>query len=66
MPIRGSPSGAHHTHPQARRGGRDRPEQVVVMRRNEWSSSIGTGGRHHPVRAIWASKALIFFAKAQS
>ena len=51
MPIRGSPSGAHRTRPQARRGGRDRPEQVVVIDWNEWSSSIGTGGRHHPVRA---------------
>jgi hypothetical protein len=51
MPIRGSSSGARHTRPQARRDGRDRPEQVVVIDWNEWSSSIGTGGRHHPVRA---------------
>jgi hypothetical protein len=51
LPIRGSSNGARHTRPQARRGGRDRPEQVVVIDRNDWSSSIGTGGRHHPVRA---------------
>jgi hypothetical protein len=51
MPIRGSSNGARHTRPQARRGGRDRPERVVVIDRNDWSSSIGTGGRHHPVRA---------------
>jgi hypothetical protein len=52
MPIRGSPRGAHPTCPQVRRGGRDRPERVVVIDWNEWSSSIGTGGRHHPVRAV--------------
>ena len=29
-----------------------RSEQVVVIDWNGWSSSIGTGGRHHPVRAL--------------
>lgn len=51
MPSRGSPNGARHTRPQPDRDGRDRPEQVVVIDWNDWSSSIGTGGRHHPVRA---------------
>jgi len=27
-------------------------EQVVAINRNDWSSSIGTGGRHQSVRAI--------------
>jgi hypothetical protein len=27
------------------------PEQVVAINWNDWSSSIGTGGRHHVVRA---------------
>ena len=49
MPIRGSPNGAPHPRPQA---GRDRPEQVVAINRNDWSQSIGTAGRDHPVRAI--------------
>ncbi len=35
-------------HPQ---GGRDHPEQVVAINRNDWSQSIGTLGRDHPVRA---------------
>ena len=48
MPIRGSPNGARHRHPQA---GRDRPEWVVAINRNDWSQSIGTAGRDHPVRA---------------
>jgi hypothetical protein len=52
MPIRGSSNGARHTRPQARRGGRDRPERVVVINRNDWSSSIGIGGRHQSVRAL--------------
>jgi hypothetical protein len=49
MPIRGSPNGAYHPHPQA---GRDRPEWVVAINRNAWSQSIGIVGRDHPVRAI--------------
>ena len=48
MPIRGSPDGARHPHPQA---GRDRPEWVVAIIRNAWSRSIGIAGRDHPVRA---------------
>ena len=48
MPIRGSPNGAYHPHPQA---GRDRPEWVVAINRNAWSQSIGIAGRNHPVRA---------------
>ena len=48
MPIRGSPNGAYHPHPQA---GRDRPEWVVAINRNGWSQSIVTAGRDHPVRA---------------
>jgi len=59
MPSRGSPNGARHTCPQPNRAGRDRPEQVVVIDRNGWSSSIGTGGRHHPVRA----RTLVFWAR---
>src|SRR5690242_5999456 len=54
MPSRGSPNGALHTLHSlstARSPGRDRPEQVVVIDWNGWSSSIGTRGRHHPVRA---------------
>ena len=42
MPIRGSPNGARHPRPQA---GRDRPEWVVAINRNGWSSSIGMSGR---------------------
>ena len=34
MPIRGSPNGARHPHPQ-----------VVAIARNGWSRSVGTGGR---------------------
>jgi len=48
MPIRRSPNGAHHARP---RPGRDRPEGVVAINRNDRSQSIGTGGRDHPVRA---------------
>jgi len=47
MPIRGSPNGARHPRPQA---GRDRPEWVVAIKRNEWSQSIVIGGRNQPVR----------------
>ena len=49
MPIRRSPNGAHHPHPQA---GRDRPEWVVAINRNAWSQSIGIAGRDHPVCAL--------------
>lgn len=48
MPIRRSPNDARHPRPQ---GGRDHPEQVVAINRNDWSQSIGTPGRDHPVRA---------------
>jgi len=48
MPIRGSPNGARRTRPQP---GRDHPEWVVAINRNDWSQSIGTGGRDRPVRA---------------
>jgi len=48
MPIRASPNGPRHTPPQP---GRHGPERVVAISRNDWSSCIGTGGRHHPVRA---------------
>ena len=49
MPIRGSPNGVDHLHPQA---GRDRPESVVAINRNARSRSIGIAGRDRPVRAI--------------
>ena len=51
MPTRGSPNGPAHTPPQP---GRDRPEWVVAINRNAWSQSVGTGGRNHPVRAVWS------------
>jgi hypothetical protein len=54
LPSRGSPNSALHTlHTlsTAHGTGRHRPEQVVVIDWNAWSSSIGTPGRHHPVRA---------------
>ena len=54
MPIRRSPNGAHHPHPQA---GRDRPEWVVAINRNAWSQSIGIAGRDHPVCAPRRQKA---------
>ena len=57
MPIRRSPNGAHHPHPQA---GRDRPEWVVAINRNAWSQSIGIAGRDHPVCA--RSDALVCLA----
>ena len=47
MPIRRSPNDARDPRPQ----GRDHPEQVVAINRNDWSQSIGTPGRDHPVRA---------------
>src|SRR5215831_10036549 len=48
MPIRGSPNGARHPPSTA---GRDPSEWVVAINRNEWSRSIGTADRDHPVRA---------------
>src|SRR5215831_2216268 len=50
MPIRGSPNGARHPPSTA---GRDPSEWVVAINRNEWSRSIGTADRDHPVRAAW-------------
>ena len=47
MPIRRSPNGVRHTRPQP---GRDRPEWVVAINRNDWSQSIVVGGRNPPVR----------------
>jgi Caspase domain len=35
--------------------GRHRSEPVVAINWNHWSPSIGTGGRHHPVRSLPAS-----------
>jgi uncharacterized protein len=49
MPIRRSPNDASHTRPQP---GRDRPEWVVAINRNDWSQSIVIGGRNPPVRAL--------------
>ena len=49
LPIRRSPNGVRHTRPQP---GRDRPEWVVAINRNEWSQSIVIGGRNQPVRPI--------------
>ena len=48
MPIRRSPNGPPSPPSTA---GRDPPEQVVAINRNDWSQSIGTAGRDHPVRA---------------
>ena len=56
MPIRRSPNDARHPRPQ---GGRDHPEQVVAINRNDWSQSIGTPGRDHPVRAVYPDSARI-------
>jgi hypothetical protein len=49
LPIRRSPNGVRHTRPQP---GRDRPEWVVAILRNEWSQSIVIGGRNQPVRPV--------------
>jgi hypothetical protein len=49
LPIRRSPNGVRHTRPQP---GRDRPEWVVAILRNEWSQSIVIGGRNQPVRQL--------------
>jgi hypothetical protein len=35
-----------------RAAGRHRSELVVAINWNGWSFSIGTGGRHHMVRAL--------------
>jgi hypothetical protein len=32
--------------------GRDRPEWLVAINRNEWSQSIVTGGRNQPMRPL--------------
>jgi hypothetical protein len=50
--IRRSPNGVRHTRPQP---GRDRPEWVVAINRNDWWQSIGISGRNPPVRAFRAS-----------
>ena len=47
LPIRRSPNGVRHTRPQP---GRNRPEWVVAINRNEWSQSIVIAGRNQPVR----------------
>jgi hypothetical protein len=52
MPIRRSPNGAGHTRPQP---GRDHPEWVVAINRNDRSQSIGNSGRNPPVRALPSS-----------
>ena len=49
LPIRRSPNGVRHTRPQP---GRDHPEWVVAINRNDWSQSIGISGRNQPVRAL--------------
>jgi hypothetical protein len=49
MPIRRSPNGAGYTRPQP---GRDRPEWVVAINRNQWSQSIVIGGRDRSVRPV--------------
>src|SRR5258708_3448032 len=59
MQIRGSPNGARHSPPHLSPPGRHRSERVVVINRNGWSPSIGTGGRHHSVRPLWGSPALL-------
>ena len=65
MPIRRSPNGVRHTRPQP---GRNRPEWVVAINRNEWSQSIVIGGRNQPVRPLSPAQwmALRFFARANS
>src|SRR5580692_10160814 len=52
MQIRRSPNGARHSPPHLPPPGRHRSERVVVINRNRWSPSIGTGGRHHSVRPV--------------
>ena len=48
MPIRRSPNGVVHPHPQT---DRDLPERVIGINRNDCSRSIGTADRNAPVRA---------------
>jgi hypothetical protein len=48
MPIRRSPNGVVHPHPQT---DRDPPERVIGINRNDCSRSIGTADRDGPVRA---------------
>jgi hypothetical protein len=57
LPIRRSPNGVRHTRPQP---GRDRPEWVVAILRNEWSQSIVIGGRNQPVRPLLGVAAVGF------
>ena len=48
MPIRRSPNGVVHPHPQT---DRDPPERVIGINWNDCSRSIGTADRDGPVRA---------------
>ena len=64
MPIRRSPNRIRHTHPQVPAAGRDRPERVVAINRNRWSSSIVIGGRDQSVRAHYCASAGEFGIKA--
>jgi hypothetical protein len=41
------------------RGGRDQPESVVGIDRNQWSRSIGNGGRHQPEYAVQGQNRII-------
>jgi hypothetical protein len=64
MPIRGSPNGARHPRPQVGA----RPESVVAIRRNAWSSSIGMkvaiNRNRQPVRALIAFDGTEYFRSA--
>jgi hypothetical protein len=56
MQIRALPNEARYALPQVGRHPSEREvaipsERVVVISRNDWSSSIGIDGRHQPVRA---------------
>jgi hypothetical protein len=62
MLIRGSPDGARHPRPQA---GRDRPEWMVAINRNDWSESIGNSGRNYPVRAFGTNRMLALVTASQ-
>jgi hypothetical protein len=57
MQIRALPNEARYALPQVGRHPSEREvaipsERVVVISRNDWSSSIGIDGRHQPVRAF--------------
>ena len=57
MQIRALPNEARYALPQVGRHPSEREvaipsERVVVISRNDWSSSIGIDGRHQPVRAV--------------